>query len=175
MSFDPKTATLEEAKVWLRARFFEGAKCPCCARNVKLYKRPLNSGMAASLLAFAKVTQQTQPLEGWLRVPDDFVQTSKLVTVLANREYNKLRYWGLLEGFGVDNDVEADTPFTGKWRVTELGFKFARGEVKIPKCVFVYNKKLLKAPAGTPVEEIDIRKALGIKFNYDELMGSAAP
>lgn len=174
MSFDPKTATLEEAKAWLRARFFDGAVCPCCAQNVKLYKRSLHGGMAASLIAFAKVTQATSPKDGWLKVPDDFVQTTKLVTVLGNREYNKLRYWGLLEGQAPEQNLESDTPYSGLWRITELGFRFVRGEVKLPKNVFVYNKNQLKPPVGTVVEDIDIKQALGTKFNYDELMGSAA-
>lgn len=175
MSIDFKTCTLEEAKAWLRTRFFEGAECPCCAQNVKLYKRALHGGMAASLIAFAKVTQATTPKDGWLKVPDDFVQTTKLVTVLGNREYNKLRYWGLLEGQGPEQALESDAPYSGMWRITELGFQFVRGEVKLPKNVFVYNKQQLKPPAGTVVEEIDIKQALGQKFNYDELMASSAP
>lgn len=174
MSLDPKTSTLAEAQDWLRNRLDDGAKCPCCKQHAKIYKRKLNSGMAASLIAFAKVTQQTQPKDGWLKVPDDFVTTTKLVTVLGNREYNKLKHWGLLEGQSPDQSLEADTPFTGMWRITELGLKFVRGEVKVARHVYLYDNRQMKGPVGGVVEEIDIKQALGDKFNYAELMESAS-
>lgn len=174
MSLDPKTSTLEQAQDWLRARLDDGAKCPCCKQHAKIYKRKLNSGMAASLIAFAKVTQQTQPKDGWLKVPDDFVQTTKLVTVLSNREYNKLRFWGLLEGQGPDQSLEADTPYSGMWRITELGLKFVRGDAKVARHVYLYDNRQMKGPTSGVVEEIDIKQALGDKFNYIELMESAA-
>ena len=174
MSLDPKTSTLEEAQDWLRKRLDEGAKCPCCKQHAKIYKRKLNSGMAASLIAFAKVTQQTQPKDGWLKVPDDFVQTTKLVTVLANREYNKLKHWGLLEGQTPDQSLEADTPYSGMWRITELGLKFVRGDAKVARHVYLYDNRQMKGPTTGTVEEIDIKQALGDKFNYVELMESAA-
>lgn len=171
MSLDPKTTTLEEAQNWLRARLPEGQKCPCCQQHAKIYKRKLNSGMAASLIAFAKVTMQMQPKEGWLKVPDDFVETSKLITVLSNREYNKLRFWGLLEGFGLEPDSEV--PFTGKWRITNAGLMFVRGEATVPKHIYLYDNRKMKPPESAILETISIKDALGSKFNYDELMENA--
>lgn len=170
MSLDPKTTSLEQAQEWLRARLDDGAKCPCCKQHAKIYKRKLNSGMAASLIAFAKVTLQMTPKDGWLKVPDDFVSTSTVLKVLKNREYNKLRYWKLLEAHATDQSLDADTPYTGMWRITELGLQFARGEVEVPKCVFVYDNRKLRASQETTT----IQEALGSKFNYVELMGSAA-
>lgn len=167
---DIATSTIADGKAWLRTRIDEGAECPLCHQHAKRYKRKLNSGMAASLVAFARVTQQMQPKDGWLRVPDDFVQTTKLLTVLKNREYNKLRYWGLLEMHDLDHDLEA-TPFTGMWRITELGFQFVREEIKVPRHVFLYDGRKLGGPQGDVPETTTIRQALGDRFNFDELMG----
>lgn len=168
MSLDPKTTTLEQARDWLRERLDKGAKCPCCKQHAKIYQRKLNQGMAASLIAFAKVTLQMTPKDGWLKVPDDFVNTSTVLRVLKNREYNKLKYWKLLEPHATDQD--ADTPYTGMWRITEDGLKFARGEIEVPESVFVYDNRRLRASEKLTT----IQKALGTKFNYAELMGSAA-
>lgn len=170
MSLDPKNTTLEQAQDWLRKQLDGGAQCPCCKQHAKIYRRKLNSGMAASLIAFAKVTQQSQPKDGWLKVPDDFVQTSKLVTVLKNREYNKLKHWGLLEGQGPDQSLHAETHFTGMWRLTELGFKFVRGEAEVPESVYLYDNRRMRVSD----EMTTIKIALGSKFNYTELMESSA-
>lgn len=170
MSLDPKTTSLEQAQDWLRKQLDEGAKCPCCKQHAKIYRRKLNSGMAASLIAFAKVTQQSQPKDGWLKVPDDFVQTSKLVTILKNREYNKLKHWGLLEGQGPDLSLDAAVPYSGHWRLTEQGFKFVRGEIEVPESVYLYDNRKMRVST----EMTTIKAALGSKFNYAELMESAA-
>lgn len=167
MSLDPKVSTLEDAQDWLRSRLETGAACPCCKQHAKIYKRKLNSGMAASLVAFARVTLQMSPPEGWLKVPDDFVNTSTVLKVLKNREYNKLRYWSLLEPHAPDQF--GDTPYTGKWRITEMGLQFARGEIEIPESVFIYDNRRLRVSE----ERTTIQQALGTKFNYAELMGKS--
>jgi hypothetical protein len=166
MALDENKTTLKEAKAWLRERLDDGAKCPCCTQYAKTYTRKLNSGMAASLLAIYQRTKQLDPKDGWLHIPKDFEGASKkLVTVLGNREYPRLRYWGLLEQFDGPND-DSDTRFSGKWRLTKLGEEFVLGEVEVPEAVVLYDNRLMrKAPGKT-----DIRKALGAKFNYDELM-----
>ena len=46
--------TIKEAKEHLRNNFEEGIDCPCCGQFVKLYKRKLNSGMAATLIRIVK-------------------------------------------------------------------------------------------------------------------------
>lgn len=122
--------------------------------------------MAASLVAFARVTLQMQPKDGWLRVPDDFVSTSTILSVLKNREYNKLRYWGLLDLHDIDPD--ANTPYTGLWRITPLGLQFVRGEVEVPEAVFIYDGRKMRSSETTTT----LKQALGSKFNYAELMGT---
>lgn len=168
MALDENTTTLKEAKKWLRERIDEGAACPCCTQFAKTYKRRLNSGMAASILALYQRTEQLKPAEGWLHIPRDFEGANKkLMTVLGNREYPRLRYWGLLEQFGGPNEV-ADTPASGKWRLTKKGVDFVLGEVKVPAYVILYDNRVM---SRAPIEEqVDIRAALGTKFSYDELM-----
>jgi hypothetical protein len=165
---DPDKTTLTEAKNWLRAQLDEGARCPCCTQYAKLYKRKLNSGMAASLLAIFQRTRQLNPEGGWLHIPKDFESADKkLVTVLGNREYPKLRFWKLLEQDNKPNET-ADTPNSGRWRMTQLGEDFVLGEVTVPRHVFLYDGRVMRMSAD---ETTDIRDALGDRFEYEELMG----
>lgn len=166
MALDPKTTTLEEAKQWLRDRLEDGAKCPCCTQYAKTYTRQLNSGMAASLLAIYQRTKQLAPKDGWLHIPKDFVGADKkLATVLGNREYARLRYWGLLEHNDGPN-ADSDTKGSGVWRLTKLGEDFVLGEVEVPKWIALYDNRVMKRAS----EKTDIRHALGTRFSYDELM-----
>jgi hypothetical protein len=54
------------------------------------------------------------------------------------------------------------------WKPTELGIKFVKNEINLPKHIFLYNNKFLKFSD----EKINVIEALGDKFNYDELMNS---
>jgi hypothetical protein len=172
MAFDPKTATLEQAKEWLRAQAYGGTDCPCCTQRVQVYERVLNSGMAASLLAFVRVTLTLQPPDGWLKVSEDFKQVPELQSIiLKNREYNKLAYWGLLEGYGKNPDPNPKVAYLGKWRVTDLGFQFARNETTVPDRVFVFNgNPKIKPPPNATIKQVSIVDALDTDFDYATLM-----
>lgn len=163
---DPLKTTLAEAKNWLRARILDGEKCPCCNQYAKVYERKLNSGMALALIHIHIVTERLKPQDGWLRIPKDLEGVGNTVsTVLGNREYPKLRYWGLLE----PQDDES-----GCWRITPEGVRFVLGAASVPRTVLLYDGRVLKSVPGQPAHNpplTDIRTALSDKFDYDELMG----
>ena len=159
---DPKLVTLEEAKEWLRQKFADGANCPCCAQHVKLYKRKLNSGMAAGLVIMYRhhFANRSEPFD-----------THKLLFRgrRLDADFAKLRFWGLI------TRVEADTegvnhPRRGsKYKITEDGCRFVERQISVPKYVYLYNDRPQKQTAGV-TEVIDLDHALGSKFNYNELM-----
>ena len=52
-----KLYTMEEAKQLLKDNWEKGIDCPCCTQFVKLYKRPLYSAQAYSLIRLYKLCQ----------------------------------------------------------------------------------------------------------------------
>ena len=81
----------------------------------------------------------------------------------ATMEYSKLKHWGLIEEANGKLD---DGNSNGFWRITPRGREFVMG-LRIPRYIYLYDGKLLEVSEG---ETIDIRTALGDKFNYEELM-----
>ena len=167
---DSKT-TLVEAKKWLRARFGQGATCPCCNQFVKLYKRKLNKSMAYVLLLMESHFLG-DVVEEWLHVPSyiaEMVSDNPRRAAAVRGDWAKLKYWGLIEE---KSDVRADgSPRVGYWKLTPLGHQFARRQVKVPAHVYSYNSETLPR---TVEEMITIDDALGTKFSYDEIMGNAS-
>lgn len=79
--------------------------------------------------------------------------------------YAKARYWGLIEQ---SSEVAEDGNNSGDWRLTPLGQQWVLEEITLPQRVQLGAKgTLLTEPFGAPV---DIRGALGTKFDYRELM-----
>jgi hypothetical protein len=74
-----------------------------------------------------------------------------------SREEGKLHWWGLAESHEV----------RGLHRLTPHGALFVRNGLYVPRWALVYNDRLLGLDDS---EMVDIRQALGDKFDYDELM-----
>lgn len=129
----------------------KGTTCPVCTQHVKVYKRPLNSGMARSLIAIYVVAGRD-----WCHIPTQIGARS--------REEGKLAYWGLLEESPVPRD---DGGKAGWWQITAKGEAFVQQQIKVPSHARVYNGRVLDL-RGNPISIVD---ALGKKFNYNELMG----
>ena len=45
-------STIFEAKEYLKKNLDDGALCPCCKQNVKMYRHKLTSGLALVLIKF---------------------------------------------------------------------------------------------------------------------------
>jgi len=154
--------TLAQAK----AQFFEdarrqGAKCPCCGRFGKVYKRKLHSSMVAVLV----LLQRFQHL-GFTHVHTLInATTSPAVAAAIRGDFAKLRYWGLIEeGFENRGGKQVGS---GKWRITGRGAQFVENAITVQRYVWVYNSDAL----GFHGEQISVYDALGDKFSYGELMG----
>ena len=148
------TDTLAAARAWLRkaARERGGTRCPCCGQHAQVYRRSINAGMARSLIAMHRLA----PDGAWVHVPTQIGARS--------REEGKLAYWGLVEE---EVAVRPDGGRSGWWRVTARGRQFAGGRLKVAKWAYVYNGMVLEYDSSVM---IDIKGALGRKFDYDALM-----
>jgi hypothetical protein len=143
------STTLGDAKAWLRARLDQGEACPLCTQHAKMYKRKINSGMARSLIHMYRSAGKQ-----WIHVS---------LIGARSREEGKLVYWGLVEeqqGNGLHGGRG------GYWRVTDKGEMFLKGKLNVPKYAKVYNGRVF----GLEGDTVNIRDALGTKFNYDDLM-----
>jgi hypothetical protein len=157
--------TLDEAKAALRAGWGEGVVCPCCGQFVKLYKRVLSSSMAYALILIDRHFRRSSE---WLHVQSYIVDLPDLdpkVRAAVRGDFAKLSYWGLLcERPG--GKSESGSPRAGHWRITHKGRQFVDGVIRVPKHALVYNR----AARGFSEESVNIRQALGERFDYDELM-----
>lgn len=149
-----ETMTLHEARALLRELVDDGAECPCCRQFAKVYKRKLNAGMSASLIALYRAAGRTV---------GTFVHGPSVTT---NHEYAQLSWWGLIEEEKVRRP---DGGRSGWWCVTPKGEAFLHGEILYGSShARVYDGRVL----GFTGKNITIRDTLGDRFNYDELMGA---
>jgi hypothetical protein len=142
--------TIAAGKAWLLARIDKGEHCPLCGQHAKMYRRKVNSGMARSLIHIYRIGGK-----GWVHVR---------AIGAASREEGKLAYWGLLEeqtGVGLHGGR------AGYWRVTDKGEAFLKAQLNIPKYAKVYDGKV---QGFDFTEMVNIKDALGTKFNYQDLM-----
>lgn len=161
--FEKKDASLEEAKAWLRERFEDGAQCPCCDQRVQLYKRPLTSSMMYVLVELHRYFSGSHA-EPWVHV-GRYMSEKNVPEAIRGGDFAKMRFWGLIEE---KPEIRDDgSPRAGYYRITDLGKRFVRGEVRVPAYVFLYNEKPVKREV---TETVSIQEALGKKFNYRELM-----
>lgn len=145
---------LGEARRWLRIQAAgKGARCPCCRQMARTYPRTLNAGMARSLILMYRLAGRD-----WIHIPTSLPARS--------REEGKLAYWGLIEEA---QEVREDGGRAGWWRVTDLGERWVRAEAWVPQRLEVYDNQVQRAAPGCD-PHWTIRKALGKRFNYDELM-----
>lgn len=151
--------TLADAQQFLNVNCNKGTHCPCCNQFVKVYKRKLNSGMAISLIDIYKMHLNVG-IASWLQVNKELTDIGKI----AYPAYASLHYWGLLEA--KNNILNPAKKHSGLWKITPLGIEFVKNQTTVQKYAILYNKKLLKLDGI----DINIKDALGSKFNYTQLM-----
>lgn len=157
---------LENAKAaFFEAARREGAKCPCCGRFGKVYKRKIHSGMAAILVLLYRFQSR-----GYTHVLTLVNATTSpaVAAAIGGGDFAKLRYWGLIqEGHTVNS--KGHKKENGLWRITGAGARFVEGAETVSRYAWVYNNGFL----GFHGEQISVYDALGDKFSYAELMGNA--
>jgi hypothetical protein len=165
----PET-TLEESRAWLRENLDNGAECPCCRQLAKVYRRHLNSSMAYALILIARYFERADASE-WLHVPSylNTVGLDPAIAAAIRGDWAKLVHWDLLE----PRDAERGDGSTrvGEYRITALGRSFVHGRARVPSHVYIYNGRKLRREEVP--DQIDVRQALGKKFDYSEIMSSA--
>lgn len=156
-----ENSTLKDSKAFLREGWEKGVDCPCCGQFVKQYKRKFNSSMAYALIIIYKLHIK-HGFEKWVKMNQEI---ANLGIPSSNVEYAKLRHWNLLEERGNSDESKRTS---GNWRITKTGIRFFLNQITIPSHVFIYNNKI----QGYSKTQTTVKKSLGKKFNYEELMNS---
>ena len=141
--------SLVQARAWLWARLRTGnvVQCPCCARDMAVYKWQLY-GTAVRLLALYYRAGAT----------DHWVSRQTVVRMghKGGGDESRLEHWGL---------IEQKRGERGMWRVTQRGESFLFGELAVPQAAFTCVKEVLFFDGP----EITIEKFMPKWFNYDLL------
>lgn len=147
------TASLGDARAWLRLQTAKGAECPCCRQLVKVYRRKLNSSMARALIHFYRNAGQ------------GYFHADRLMKGRqgSRGDYVKLAGWDLIEP---RKDDETEKKHSGWWRLTLAGIDFVMCLRRVPSHSIIYNGRVLRLEG----EPTDIEQALGRHFDYRELM-----
>lgn len=153
--------SMTEERTFVRMKRRDGIKCPCCTQYVKEYRRTLNGRMARALLTIATSSSWASAEQRfrWLDVPKLLIAKKD-----GSGDYGKLRHWGLIEPAPRSKATVSRT--SGKWRITMLGMKFARGEAKVPAYAWIFDDHLTSMDG----ELVTIRDCFPKKFDFGELM-----
>lgn len=160
--------TVAEARAELEANLDAGHTCEVCGQLAKRYRRKLSARMARWLIALAKLTADGS----YVHAREVFGERTRGSNA---DDYNYLQHWGLAQPAPSDpeEDIRAGRKpgRNGEWRITPRGLEFVHGRLCVPQKVRLLPGNRLEGFDG---EEIDIRAALGSRFNYAELMGDPA-
>jgi len=153
--------TIEEAKArfMVEAQSVEGTHCPCCKKFAKVYHRKFNSRMALTMI-YTYPWFRSHPFE-WLDVGNFLVTKYNMIP----GDHGKLIWWGMLEKKPEKKD---GAKTSGLYRMTNKGYSFVNG-LRVQSHVNEYMSEVQSFDG----QWIDIRVALGSKFDYGELMRAA--
>lgn len=156
---------LSEVKKLTAVMAEKGGHCPCCQQFVKLYRRRLGSSMARALVHLHRHLERPGTEDKWVHLPTYLTKNR-----LPRSDEAKLVHWGILESLRADRDDGSSR--NGYYQITELGKKFVKNEIRVPKYIWIYNQSVYGFSDGQarPLETISIIEALGAKFSYRELM-----
>ena len=143
--------SVEEARLFVLQNYNRGVRCPCCNTWVKVWRKPL---------VHTAVYELIQLYLKWRNNRSEMVHISEFSKQRSN--FYTLQYWGLVQG----SERIPGKRTAGMWRPTEKGLKFIHNEILIHSHVETRDNKIVRFSG----ELIGIRKALGKKFDYDELM-----
>lgn len=149
--------TLAEARLEFKTAIQgDGGKCPCCRRWGKINGYQINSTQVRGMIWMLRNFRKNE----WV----DLGKAPKWV--LRSKSMATLHHWGLLEAKPKDKDD--DKRASGLWRLTPQGHDFIRRRTTMPKYAFVFDNRLIKVSK----EQVDVVRALGKKFSYEELMST---
>lgn len=155
------TTPLGAARAWLRTQIWsDGAPCPCCKQNAKVYRRSLNAPMAIALIT----AWRSYGTEAW-HLPT--------VTGGASGDVAKLAHWGLIAALPGTRDD--GSPRHGWWQHTADGAAWVQGHIGVPRYAFFYGGRCLGLDRHEGEQQWTVTHALGRRFNYTELMDQPVP
>jgi len=138
----------------------DGCICPACDQTAKVYRRKITDDMALFLAWL--VEQKVKTKETY-----HHYQKYKTRAHLGG-DYSKLEYWQLMARMPKDeNDDKASSGF---WKVTERGYDFLIGKIKVPRYAFIYANRI----EGFSDEQISFKDCLANPFDYPEIMETAS-
>ena len=138
-----------------KSKRVELVKCECCGHIRFTYTRKFNSNMAVTLLALYK-----HNVNGYVKVEEFLLEHG----YKRCGDFSYLVHYRLLEKQKGKRDDGSKK--NGYYRLTALGILFVEGKHKVKESFIISENKLL----GFSEKEIDIKQALGEKFNYSELI-----
>lgn len=138
--------TLVSARTRLLRNLDEGTNCPCCGQWAQRYKRNMQASIAVPLILIHRAARRSS---------DGYIDVRPLA--MRGGDYAKALWWGLIAKHPTQQS---------HFRVTEEGERFITMATSVPKYVVVYNNEVV----GKSNQRIDIKTALGKKFDYAKLM-----
>ncbi len=161
--FQPSAISIARAKweedIWTKKG---GATCPVCDRMGKVYARRFGVPMARSLIWLYHAAAGGE----WIHIPSK-----------GTRYLLRVNQWGHMVKFGVIETMppaeDSKTKHSGYYRITELGRRLVREEIKIPQYIFTYNDKRIQSRGE--IKNISIRESIESGgFDFNEIMQAAA-
>jgi hypothetical protein len=125
-----------------------GTHCHGCGQYCAVYRRSLTGATAKAMIALYRRNEGRE-----------------YVHVKGDRDLSKGKYWDLLEQMPGDGE---DGFSLGWWRLSDLGRRFVRGEVMVPKYAHTFDNKRQWYSGDSSVSIHDV---LGTNFDYAELFG----
>lgn len=134
---------LREARQWLAKQFREGEGvcCPACGQRVQRYSRQIYNTMVQGLKFIAE---------------NPGTKSNKILRFQGGGDYAKLIHWGLLEKRDSD----------GSWQITPKGREFLRGNIMVPKYVYIYNSTVF----GRSEEHVNVYQCADKGFVFEETL-----
>jgi len=133
-----------------------GVKCPCCGKKAKIWTRGITSSMAKSLINLVRRYLKERKA---YHISQFYAKTSGS----WGGDFALMRHWGLIEGV---YDPKTGKRIQAMWTPTDKGIDFVLGKIRVIRSADTYNGKIL----AWSEDKVDIRDALGNKFDYDKLV-----
>lgn len=129
-----------------------GSSCPCCGQYFRIYRRKLNSPLAASLIWL---------VDQWRLFNGQYIHVDGTAPkfVLRSRELGKLAHWNLVEK---KNNPKKQRNKRGLWKPTEDGVKFVDGDITVPSHVYLYDNQVQRFSDVY----VTIQQALGDRYGF---------
>ena len=124
--------------------------CECCGAKMQEYRHVLNKPMVLSLIALFRSKKLKPGL------------ISKILDHNQLCNFQKLRYWGLVEKH-ISRDGSRKG---GVWKITNKGFLFLKGELKIPLRVWSFRGEFIRAENDKLVSVKDIHGSYEYRLDY---------